>query len=90
MGLAERLNVVTTYLADLKQQCGDAPGISMVSDVLSQLAQRQAPAAPHRPAARPPRPPCLWGNPTRADGYQGVAQQQRGAARTTQSSWRKV
>ena len=45
VGLAERLNFVTTYLADLKHQYGDAPGLSMVSDVLSQLAQRQAPAA---------------------------------------------
>lgn len=45
VGLAERLHFVTTYLADLKHQYGDAPGLSMVSDVLSQLAQRQAPAA---------------------------------------------
>jgi CRP/FNR family transcriptional regulator, cyclic AMP receptor protein len=43
IGLAERLNFVTTYLADLKHQYGDAPGLSMVSDVLSRLAQRQAP-----------------------------------------------
>src|SRR5215203_5234684 len=34
IGLAERLNFVTTYLVDLKQQYGDAPGLSMVSDVL--------------------------------------------------------
>ena len=55
IGLAERLNFVTTYLADLKHQYGDAPGLSMVSDVLSQLAQRQAPAA--RPgSARDPDP----------------------------------
>jgi len=55
VGLAERLNVVTAYLADLKHQYGDAPGLSMVSDVLSQLAQRQAPAA--RPgSARDPAP----------------------------------
>jgi CRP-like cAMP-binding protein len=55
VGLAERLNFVTTYLADLKHQYGDAPGLSMVSDVLSQLAQRQAPAA--RPgSARDPDP----------------------------------
>lgn len=39
IGLAERLNFVTTYLADLKQQYGDAPGLSMVNDVLAQLAQ---------------------------------------------------
>jgi len=55
IGLAERLNFVTTYLADLKHQYGDAPGLSMVSDVLSQLAQRQVPAA--RPgSARDPDP----------------------------------
>jgi CRP/FNR family transcriptional regulator, cyclic AMP receptor protein len=37
--LAERLNFVTAYLADLKHQYGDAPGLSMVSDVLGQLAK---------------------------------------------------
>jgi CRP/FNR family cyclic AMP-dependent transcriptional regulator len=42
MGLASRLNVVTHYFADLKRQYGDAPGLSMVGDVLAQLAQRQA------------------------------------------------
>jgi CRP/FNR family cyclic AMP-dependent transcriptional regulator len=45
MGLAERLNFVTSYLADLKHQYGDAPGLSMVPDVLRQLAQRQGPVA---------------------------------------------
>ena len=55
VGLAERLNFVTTYLADLKHQYGDAPGLSMVPEVLSQLAQRQAP--PARPgSARDPDP----------------------------------
>jgi CRP/FNR family cyclic AMP-dependent transcriptional regulator len=55
VGLAERLNFVTTYLADLKVQYGDAPGLSMVSDVLSELAQRQGP--PARPgSARDPDP----------------------------------
>ena len=55
IGLAERLNVVTTYLADLKHQYGDTPGLSMVSDVRSQLGQRQAPSA--RPgSARDPDP----------------------------------
>ena len=54
-GLAERLNFVTTYLADLKLQYGDAPGLSMVSDVLQRLAHRQGPAA--RPgSARDPDP----------------------------------
>lgn len=55
VGLAERLNFVTTYLADLKHQYGDAPGLTMVSDVLARLAQRQAP--PARPgSARDPDP----------------------------------
>jgi len=55
VGLAERLNFVTTYLADLKHQYGDAPGLAMVSDVLNQLAQRQVP--PARPgSARDPNP----------------------------------
>jgi CRP/FNR family transcriptional regulator, cyclic AMP receptor protein len=55
VGLAERLNFVTTYLADLKHQYGEAPGLSMVSEVLTRLAQRQAPAA--RPgSARDPDP----------------------------------
>ncbi len=40
VSLAERLNFVTSYLADLRHQYGDAPGLSMVSDVLSQLAER--------------------------------------------------
>jgi CRP/FNR family transcriptional regulator, cyclic AMP receptor protein len=44
-GMAERLAFVTTYLADLKHQYGDAPGLAMVGQVLSELAQRQAPAA---------------------------------------------
>ena len=55
IGLAERLNFVTSYLADLKQQYGDAPGLSMVSDVLTQLSQRQAPVA-HSGSARDPHP----------------------------------
>jgi CRP-like cAMP-binding protein len=45
MGLAERLDFVTSYLADLKHQYGDAPGLSMVPEVLRELAQRQAPPA---------------------------------------------
>ena len=39
--LAERLNFVTTYLADLKAQYGDAPGLSMVPAVLQRLAERK-------------------------------------------------
>lgn len=55
VGLAERLNFVTTYLADLKSQYGNAPGLTMVNDVLAQLAYRQMPAA--RPgSARDPNP----------------------------------
>lgn len=54
-GLAERLNFVTTYLADLKHQYGDAPGLSMVSDVLGHLAHRQGPAA-QPGSARDPNP----------------------------------
>jgi CRP/FNR family transcriptional regulator, cyclic AMP receptor protein len=55
IGLAERLNVVTTYLADLKQQYGEAPGLSMVNDVLARIAQGQGGAA--RPgSARDPNP----------------------------------
>jgi CRP-like cAMP-binding protein len=54
-GLAERLNFVTTYLADLKHQYGDAPGLAMVGEVLNQLASRQGPKA--RPgSARDPDP----------------------------------
>ena len=47
VGLAERLAFVTTYLADLKHQYGDAPGLAMVGDVLRRLEQRT------RPRARP-------------------------------------
>lgn len=55
VGLAERLQFVTSYLSDLKHQYGDAPGMAMVSDVLNQLALRQAPLA--RPgSARDPDP----------------------------------
>ena len=55
VGLAERLNFVTTYLADLKLQYGDAPGLSMVPSVLSELSEHQAERA--RPgSARDPNP----------------------------------
>ena len=53
IGLAERLNFVTTYLVDLKQQYGDAPGLTMVSDVLARLADRQVPGAQAGLGARP-------------------------------------
>lgn len=55
VGLAERLNFLTTYLADLKHQYGDAPGLAMVQDVLNQLAQSQ-PAAVRPGSARDPDP----------------------------------
>lgn len=45
IGLAERLHYVTSYLADLKHQYGDSPGLAMVGDVLHQLAHHQRPAA---------------------------------------------
>lgn len=55
MTLAERLNFVTTYLADLKHQYGNAPGLAMVHEVLAQLSERQSP--PARPgSARDPFP----------------------------------
>ena len=55
VGLAERLNFVSTYLADLKFQYGDASGLNMVSEVLAQLAERQVVSA--RPgSARDPDP----------------------------------
>ncbi len=55
VGLAERLNFVSSYLADLKQQYGDTTGLSMVSEVLAHLANRQT--DPVRPgSARDPDP----------------------------------
>ena len=55
VGLAERLNFMTTYLADLKYQYSDAPGLSMVTEVLNELAQRQVPLARFG-SARDPNP----------------------------------
>ena len=55
VGLAERLNFVTTYLADLKAQYADVPGLHMVSAVLRELSERQGERA--RPgSARDPNP----------------------------------
>lgn len=53
VGLAERLRYVTTYLADLTHQYGDAPGLSMVADVLSRLEQRSGPPATPGSAREP-------------------------------------
>lgn len=55
VGLAERLHFVTTYLADLKHQYGDAPGLAMVSEVMRELAQLQGPSA-RAGSARDPEP----------------------------------
>lgn len=55
MGLAERLNFVTTYLVDLTHQYGDAPGLAMIPDVLRELTQRQRPPA-RSGSARDPDP----------------------------------
>jgi len=54
VGLAERLNFVTSYLADLKEQYGDVPGLSMVPDVLSRLSEHHSGALPG--SARDPEP----------------------------------
>jgi CRP-like cAMP-binding protein len=54
-GLAARLDLVTRYLADLRNQYAGAPGLDMVSDVLGRLVQRDGPKA--RPgSARDPDP----------------------------------
>ena len=46
VGLAERLNLVTTYLADLQDQYGDSPETDMVREMLKRLMDRQARAFP--------------------------------------------
>lgn len=48
--LARRLDALTIYLADVKRQYGNAPGIDMVTDVLQQLSRMPAST---NPAARP-------------------------------------
>jgi len=40
VGLAERLNLVTTYLSDLQDQYGDAPEMDMVREVLKRQMDR--------------------------------------------------
>lgn len=55
IGLAERLNFITTYLVDLKHQYGDAPGLAMIPEVLRELAQAQRPRA-RSGSARDPDP----------------------------------
>jgi CRP/FNR family transcriptional regulator, cyclic AMP receptor protein len=46
IGLAERLNLVTTYLADLQDQYGDSPETDMVWQILARLKDRQVRAFP--------------------------------------------
>jgi CRP-like cAMP-binding protein len=46
VGLAERLNLVTTYLADLQDQYGDAPEMDMVQEILRRVTDRQIRAFP--------------------------------------------
>ncbi len=38
MGLADRLDSVTTYLADLKDQYADAPGLAMIPSIVGRLS----------------------------------------------------
>jgi CRP-like cAMP-binding protein len=45
VGLAGRLAYVTTYLADLTRQYGEAPGLAIVSSVLTELEHRTGPRA---------------------------------------------
>ena len=53
VGLAERLNLVTTYLADLQDQYGDAPEMDMVREILKRLMDRQIRAFPPGSAPDP-------------------------------------
>ena len=54
-GLAGRLDVITRYLADLRNQYAGAPGLDMVGDVLGRLVDHDGP--PPRPgSARDPDP----------------------------------
>ena len=46
VGLAERLNLVTTYLADLQDQHGDAPEMEMVREMLKRLMDRRIRSIP--------------------------------------------
>jgi CRP/FNR family transcriptional regulator, cyclic AMP receptor protein len=55
IGLAHRLTSVTAYLADLEHQYGDAPGLSMVNKVLSQITVHDPPAV-RTGSARDPDP----------------------------------
>lgn len=53
--LAGRLDSLTIYLADIKQQYRDSPGLAMVSDVLQHIT-RTAPSGERPVSARDPDP----------------------------------
>jgi CRP-like cAMP-binding protein len=53
VGLAERLNLVTTYLADLQDQYGDSPENDMVREILARLMERQLRGFPPGSAREP-------------------------------------
>lgn len=53
-GLARRLDLVTRYLADLRNQYQGTPGLEMVADVLGKLNATGTPARPG--SARDPDP----------------------------------
>jgi CRP-like cAMP-binding protein len=53
VGLAERLNLVTTYLADLQDQYGDSPEMDMVREILVRLMDRQVRAFPPTSVRQP-------------------------------------
>ncbi len=54
--LARRLDALTIYLADVKRQYGNAPGIDMVTDVLHQLSRMPAATTARPVSARDPDP----------------------------------
>ena len=82
VGLAQRLNFLTTYLADLTHQYGDAPGLTMVATVLRQLEQRSGTTASPGSAARS-RPRVLNGA---ADALRTRAQRRRQVAEVDRPS----
>jgi CRP-like cAMP-binding protein len=53
VSLAERLNLVTTYLADLQDQYGDSPETDMVREILRRLMDRQGQMFPARSVQEP-------------------------------------
>ena len=53
VGLAERLNLVTTYLSDLQDQYGDAPEMDMVREILKRQMDRYIRASTPGPVRKP-------------------------------------